>query len=100
MQRARENLRQLSINNVSLRHADGWRGWRSQAPFQGILVAAAPVEIPRELLEQLDQGGRLVIPVGAGREQSLLCITRDGDEFRREEMLPVTFVPLVEGMQT
>lgn len=100
VQRARENLRQLSINNVSLRHADGWRGWRSQAPFQGILVAAAPVEIPRELLEQLDQGGRLVIPVGAGREQSLLCITRDGDEFRREEMLPVTFVPLVEGMQT
>jgi protein-L-isoaspartate(D-aspartate) O-methyltransferase len=100
VQRARDNLRQLAINNVSVRHADGWHGWRSQAPFQGILVAAAPVETPRELLEQLDQGGRLVIPVGAGRQQSLLCITRDGDEFRREEILPVTFVPLVEGMQT
>ena len=100
VQRARENLRQLSISNVSLRHADGWRGWRSQAPFQGILVAAAPDEIPRELLEQLDQGGRLVIPVGAGRRQSLLRVTRDGQEYRREELLPVTFVPLVEGMHT
>ena len=100
VQRARENLRELAIANVSLRHADGWRGWRSQAPFQGILVAAAPVEVPWELLEQLDQGGRLVIPVGAGRRQSLLRITRDGDEYRREELLPVTFVPLVEGMET
>src|SRR5690606_19159702 len=60
--RAQENVRKLGINNVSLRHSDGWHGWRSQAPFQGILCAAAPPEVPPELLEQLDDGGRLVIP--------------------------------------
>ncbi len=101
VQRARAHLNQLKIANVSLRHADGWRGWRSQAPFQGILVAAAPAAIPPELLDQLDEnGGRLVIPVGADRRQSLLRVTRDGGEYRHEELLPVTFVPLIEGMET
>jgi protein-L-isoaspartate(D-aspartate) O-methyltransferase len=99
VQRARTNLRKLGIGNVSLRHADGWRGWRSQAPFQGILVAAAPVEIPPELLEQLDQGGRLVIPAGPKSRQVLYRATRDGSEIRYEELIAVSFVPLVEGME-
>ena len=58
-QRARAKLVELKISNVSLRHADGWHGWRSQAPFQAILVAAAPAEIPPELLDQLEDGGRI-----------------------------------------
>ena len=65
LQRARTMLASLGVTNVSLRHADGWHGWRSQAPFQGILVAAAPEIVPPELYEQLDEGGRLVIPIGA-----------------------------------
>ena len=56
LQRARSMLAELQISNVSLRHADGWHGWRSQAPFQGILAAAAPQIVPPELLEQLDDG--------------------------------------------
>jgi protein-L-isoaspartate(D-aspartate) O-methyltransferase len=100
LQRARGKLSQLKISNVSLRHADGWHGWRSQAPFQGILVAAAPEEVPPDLLEQLDDGGTMVIPVGARGRQSLLRVTRDGAEFRHEELLPVTFVPFVEGTET
>ena len=82
LQRARSMLAELRITNVSLRHADGWHGWRSQAPFQGILVAAAPEIVPPELFEQLDEGGRLVIPIGARGQQMLLRVTRDGDGVR------------------
>ena len=99
LRRAKEQLAELKINNVTLRYADGWRGWKSQAPFQGIIVAAAPQEIPPELLEQLDDGGRLVIPVGTRRGQRLECITRKGNEYHSEELGLVSFVPLVEGME-
>jgi protein-L-isoaspartate(D-aspartate) O-methyltransferase len=97
--RAQENLRKLGINNVSLRHSDGWHGWKSQAPFQGILCAAAPEDIPPELLEQLDDGGRLVIPIGGRRRQHLITVTREGNEYRRQSIVPVSFVPLVEGTE-
>jgi protein-L-isoaspartate(D-aspartate) O-methyltransferase len=84
---------------VSLRHADGWHGWRSQAPFQGILVAAAPEEIPPQLLEQLDDGGRLVIPIGLRGKQRLVSVTREGTEFVRDMLIPVSFVPFIEGTE-
>jgi protein-L-isoaspartate(D-aspartate) O-methyltransferase len=100
LQRARAMLAELRIANVSLRHADGWHGWRSQAPFQGIIVAAAPELVPPELYEQLDEGGRMVIPIGTRGRQTLLRITRVGDELRREDLLPVSFVPFVEGTAT
>ena len=97
LNRARATLAELKIANVSLRHADGWHGWRSQAPFQGIIVAAAPEVVPPELCEQLDEGGRLVIPIGAPGKQMLLRVTRLGNELKREQLLPVSFVPFVEG---
>jgi len=97
--RAQENLRKLGINNVSLRHSDGWHGWKSQAPFQGILCAAAPKEIPPELLEQLDDGGRLVIPIGGRGRQHLISVTREGNEYKTRRIVPVSFVPLVEGTE-
>ena len=100
LQRARGKLAELRISNVSLRHADGWHGWRSQAPFQGILAAAAPEHVPPELCEQLDEGGRMVIPIGSRGRQTLLRVTREGDEFHREELLAVSFVPFVEGTET
>jgi protein-L-isoaspartate(D-aspartate) O-methyltransferase len=100
LQRARSMLTELGISNVSLRHADGWHGWRSQAPFQGILAAAAPEIVPPELLEQLDEGGRLVMPIGARGDQMLVRLTRHGNELEREELLPVSFVPFVEGTET
>jgi protein-L-isoaspartate(D-aspartate) O-methyltransferase len=99
VQRARSKLTQLKISNVSLRHADGWHGWRSQAPFQGIIVAAAPEHIPPELCEQLDDGGRMIIPIGTRGRQSLLRVTRNGDEFTKEDLLAVSFVPFVEGTE-
>jgi protein-L-isoaspartate(D-aspartate) O-methyltransferase len=94
---SRHRLRTLKINNVSLRHGDGFEGWASQAPFQGILVAAAPGAVPDALLGQLDEGGRLIIPVGASGRQDLLCITRQGEDFERRLLGPVSFVPLLAG---
>ena len=99
LQRAKSRLRELKINNVTARYADGWRGWQSQAPFQGIIVAAAPDSVPQALLDQLDDGGRLVIPIGGSGAQKLVCVTRDGDEFHQRHLGLVSFVPLVGGTE-
>lgn len=94
---ARQRLRELNLRNVNLKQSDGTWGWPQQAPFDAILVTAAPAEIPKALLDQLADGGRLVIPVGAGSAQTLAVITRRGDQFDRENVESVTFVPLVGG---
>lgn len=100
MQKARERLYELRIQNVRVRHADGWTGWQSEAPFDGIIVAAAPETVPEVLLEQLAPGGRLVIPVGRRGGQDLLRITRKKDgSFARESLERVSFVPLLDGLQ-
>ena len=95
--KALQHLRELSINNVQLRHGDGFRGWSNMAPFDGIMVTAAPPEIPQTLLQQLADGGRMVIPVGGGREQQLEIITRQGNEYLQETLDGVTFVPMLGG---
>ncbi len=94
---ARARLTLLGIGNVRFRHGDGFEGWPGQAPFDAILVAAAPAGVPPALVEQLAPGGRLIIPVGPGSDQVLLRITRTATGLEREELGPVTFVPLVEG---
>jgi protein-L-isoaspartate(D-aspartate) O-methyltransferase len=96
--RARQVLRELGIRNVHLRHGDGFEGWPAYAPFDGIIVAAAARSIPATLCEQLANGGRLIIPVGPDRAQSLLRVTRRGDSFDQEELDLVTFVPLLPGL--
>jgi protein-L-isoaspartate(D-aspartate) O-methyltransferase len=94
----KERLNQLSIDNVRYRHDDGFRGWPGQAPFDGIVVTAAPDNVPEKLLEQLAIGGRLVLPVGpTGGAQQLLRITRTGSGFEREKLGRVSFVPMLEG---
>lgn len=97
LQAARKRMRQLKLRNVQMRHGDGYDGWASQAPFDGILAAAAPERVPETLLEQLAPGGRLVMPVG-GREQSLVVIERTESGFERRTVEPVRFVPLVPGL--
>jgi protein-L-isoaspartate(D-aspartate) O-methyltransferase len=99
VRRARENMRALGIQNVSMRHADGTNGWPSQAPFHGILIAAAPETVPDRLLEQLDDGARLIMPAGVMGRQELISITRKGDEFVRQSLIPVSFVPMLSGME-
>ncbi len=97
-QRARRVLRDLRIGNVHMKHGDGFDGYAAYAPFDGIIVAAAAYSVPPALLEQLAEGGRLVIPIGTDREQQLLRITRRGERFERETLGAVTFVPLLQGL--
>jgi protein-L-isoaspartate(D-aspartate) O-methyltransferase len=96
-EKARDRLRLLKIYNVNLRLADGALGWPDQGPFDGILAAAAPQEVPPELIAQLSEGGRLVIPVGDDNEQHLVVVDRLGDEVVTTVMEPVRFVPLLGG---
>lgn len=94
--RAKRRLKQLDLHNVSTRHGDGWLGWPSRGPFDAIIVTAAPPEIPQDLLQQLDDGGVMILPVGE-ENQTLQRITRRGDEFAAETIEAVRFVPLVKG---
>jgi len=93
---AKRRLQQLDLHNVAMKHGDGWLGWQSKAPFDCIIVTAAPSEVPSALLAQLNEGGRLVIPVGS-QEQVLRVYTRRGEQFEQHEVEAVRFVPLVPG---
>jgi protein-L-isoaspartate(D-aspartate) O-methyltransferase len=91
--RAKKTLDALDYRNIAYRVGDGYRGWPEAAPFGAILVTAAPDHVPQPLVDQLAVGGRLVIPVGAAM-QKLMVITRTTDGTRREEIIPVQFVPM------
>lgn len=93
---AKRRLKQLDFYNISTKHGDGWQGWSSKALFDAIIVTAAAESIPQALLQQLKDGGRLLIPVGDD-EQQLLKIVRHGDEFLSSVIEMVRFVPLVPG---
>lgn len=93
---SRKRLRRLKLRRVRLRHGDGTLGWPEEAPFDGILCAAAPAEVPAELLAQLAEGGRLVLPVG-GERQQLQVITRSAEGLFTEGLDAVRFVPLRPG---
>ena len=95
--RARERLKELGIRNVRFRHGDGSLGWKAHAPFDGILVAAAPLTVPEALIKQLKVGGRLVVPIGPEGEQELVRFTRREQRVERESLGPVAFVPLLGG---
>ena len=95
---ARERYHTLGINNISLKHSDGSWGWPQHGPYKAIIVTAAPEQVPHSLLEQLDIGGMLVIPVGSQQgAQKLLLITREQDQYVEEELDAVRFVPLLNG---
>jgi len=95
--RARERLKELGIRNVRFRHGDGSLGWKAHAPYDGILVAAAPLTVPDTLIGQLKVGGRLVVPIGPEGEQQLVRFTRREQRTERESLGPVAFVPLLGG---
>jgi protein-L-isoaspartate(D-aspartate) O-methyltransferase len=97
-QRARRCLQDLHLRNVRMKHSDGSWGWEDYAPYDGILVTAAPAEIPQPLLAQLGVGGVMVIPVGDGRAQVLQRITRTESDYQVETLDPVVFVPLQSGV--
>jgi len=95
--RARGRLKELGVRNVRFRHGDGSLGWKAHAPFDGILVAAAPLTVPEALLKQLKVGGRLIVPIGPEGQQQLVRLTRREQRVERENLGPVAFVPLLGG---
>lgn len=97
-EKARQRLRQLKLYNTHLRLADGAMGWPEKGPFDGILSAAAPQEVPQELLDQLAPGGRLVTPIGNGDEQQLVVVDHTEEGMRRTAVEAVRFVPLLSGV--
>ena len=95
---AEQRLKQLGFDNVTVKAGDGYLGWPEQAPFDGILVTAAPPEIPSALLAQLKRGGRMVVPVGkSGRTQNLMLLekSKTSDQIVGRTVIPVRFVPMV-----
>lgn len=95
---AKVRLRELGLRKAKLKYADGAFGWPEQGPFDAILAACAPSEVPSELLEQLANGGRLVLPVG-GEEQWLTVIDRVGNELHEQRLEAVRFVPFQRGVE-
>jgi protein-L-isoaspartate(D-aspartate) O-methyltransferase len=98
MERARATLESLKIDNVRLRLGDGFYGWADKAPFDAIVLSAAPFDVPNEILQQLADGGRLVAPVGPLGAQTLVRMTRRGVHFDTEALLDVAFVPMRRGV--
>jgi protein-L-isoaspartate(D-aspartate) O-methyltransferase len=96
--KARERLKLLSLNNVKLKYADGGMGWPSQGPFDGIIVTAAPPRIPQDLVDQLAEGGRMIIPVGTENQELRLLVKQDG-KIIEKSLTAVLFVPLVSGVK-
>jgi protein-L-isoaspartate(D-aspartate) O-methyltransferase len=97
--RARQTLRELKIRNLHLRLDDGNVGWAARAPFDGILLTAAPPDVPAILFDQLRLGGRLIAPVGAESRQELMRYTKTEQGVLREPLCAVSFVPLLSGLQ-
>jgi len=97
LKKAKNNLWDLKLKNISYQHSDGGWGWPEQAPFDGIIVAAAPEKVPDTLLEQMAIGGVMLIPVGSKNKQQLFKVTRTEDGYEYEELEAVSFVPFLSG---
>jgi protein-L-isoaspartate(D-aspartate) O-methyltransferase len=97
-ERARRTLAGLGYDNVEVKVGDGWGGWPEHAPYDGILVTAAPPRVPDPLLQQLKIGGHLVVPVGSFF-QDLVVYTRTPDGFEKRNVIPVRFVPMTGEAQ-
>jgi protein-L-isoaspartate(D-aspartate) O-methyltransferase len=93
---AKENLDRAGVQNVNVRQGDGYKGWPEEAPFDGIILTAAPPEIPQALIDQLKPGGRLVAPVGRSAfDQQMILLTKSVDgKVSRKTLIPVRFVPM------
>lgn len=94
---ARTKLEKLGYNNIKVKWGDGYKGWPEYAPFDAIVVTAAPPKIPEELMNQLKIGGRMIVPVGTLFQEIYLITRRSVKNFKKEVLLPVRFVPMIKG---
>jgi protein-L-isoaspartate(D-aspartate) O-methyltransferase len=96
---AKQRLTELGYKNVTVRHGDGYQGWKEKAPFDVIIVAAAPQQVPQPLIDQLAPGGKLMIPVGRNAQELLLIEKKQDGTVERRSVLPVRFVPMTGKAQ-
>jgi len=97
--RAAADLSRLGYTNVNVRVGDGYSGWPEAAPFDAIIVTCAPEQVPQPLVEQLKEGGRLIIPVGGGYDQQLVLLTKKAGKLEHRALLPVRFVPMTRSQK-
>jgi protein-L-isoaspartate(D-aspartate) O-methyltransferase len=96
--RARQTLDRLGYTNIHVRIGDGYKGWPDKSPFDAVIVTCAPEKVPRALIEQLNEGGRMIIPVGrSGGVQKLVKAVKKGGRLKTEDVMYVRFVPMVKG---
>jgi protein-L-isoaspartate(D-aspartate) O-methyltransferase len=93
-ERARVDLQRLGYTNIFVRAGDGYQGWAEAAPFDAVIVTCAPEQVPQPLVDQLKDGGRMIIPVGPSMNQELVLLTKKGGKLERQAVLPVRFVPM------
>lgn len=98
-ERARNLLTILGYKNVFVRVGDGYQGWARHAPYQAVIVTCSPTHIPLPLIEQLDEGGRMIIPVGRTYSQELVVLVKKKGRMTQKRVLPVRFVPMVDSEQ-
>ena len=93
-EQARQTIERLGYRNVRVKAGDGYQGWPEHAPFDSIIVTCAPERVPRPLVDQLRDGGKMIIPVGGAFEQDLVLLEKQGEDVRQRAVLPVRFVPM------
>jgi protein-L-isoaspartate(D-aspartate) O-methyltransferase len=98
-QRAEADLKRLGYTNIHVRAGDGCQGWPEAALFDAIIVTCAPEQVPQPLVEQLRDGGRMIIPVGPIGDQELVLLRKQGEQLEQRAVLPVRFVPMTGGTQ-
>jgi protein-L-isoaspartate(D-aspartate) O-methyltransferase len=92
--RAEADLKRLGYTNVVVRAGDGYQGWRERAPFDAVIVPCAPDHVPQPLVDQLKEGGRMIIPVGPAGDQELYILRKTGNRIEKRAVLQVRFVPM------
>ena len=97
LEKATTRFKMLGLRNIMSKHADGGMGWPEKGPFDGIIVTASPRRIPDELIDQLAEGGRMIVPLGVADRQELVLVVKTANEVSTEVLEAVRFVPLVGG---
>lgn len=98
-ERAEKLLKELDYKNIVVKCGDGYKGWIEHSPFDAIIVTCAPDDIPQPLIDQLKDGGKMIIPVGDSFPQSLVLVTKKGNKIEKKDLLPVAFVPMTGEAQ-
>jgi protein-L-isoaspartate(D-aspartate) O-methyltransferase len=98
-QQARKLLTLLGYGNTRVKIGDGYQGWAAHAPYQAVIVTCSPTHVPQPLIDQLDDGGKMIIPVGERDSQVLVVLIKSKDKLKQKAVLPVRFVPMVDQKQ-